>query len=369
MKLYFNFITLGLAVFVSGCSTSTSTKTQAGAPFEIVQCKSLGTIWNNAYARASIISQDGGESFAVPGGAIWAFGDSFKGSRSADGAPHYAGGAESCTIAFLPTNSPPYPPALNYFVSTNGAISPFAYFPDEPPKRYRIWPLGGVYLNGQSYLYYSRIEIFGPGPWDFRSTGSGLARCSIPLGHYERLQPHGDWHFPVSPTQVLAADGWLYLFGITEANHPQGVILARVRPGKIEDPDAYQFYAGAGPQFSPRKDDASTLITNIPGQVSMAWNSYLQKYVMASSSDFFHPREIRFHVADTPCGPWSPPVARVELPAIRQGKRLTLAYCAYLHPELFRQDGRVMPLTYSVGLQDAGFDCNCEMLEIEIKRR
>jgi hypothetical protein len=90
---------------------------------------------------------------------------------------------------------------------------------------------------------------------------------------------------------------------------------------------------------------------------------------MASSSDFFHPREIRLHVADAPYGPWSPPVARVELRALRQGKRLNLAYCAYLHSELFRENGRVMTLTYSVGLQDAGFDANCEMVEIEIKRR
>jgi hypothetical protein len=58
----------------------------------------------------------------------------------------------------------------------------------------------------------------------------------------------------------------------------------------------------------------------------------------------------------------------VELPAIRQGKRLTLAYCAYLHPELFRENGRVMMLTYSPNLQDAGFDGNCEMVEIEIER-
>ena len=327
-------------VLVSGCSTSTPTKTQTDAPFEIVQSKSLGSIWNDVHAKASIVSQDGGESFAVPGGAIWAFGDTFKGSRSANGVPHYAGGSESCTIAFLPANSPPYPPALNYLVTTNGAISPFTYLTNEPPKRYRIWPLGGVYLNGHGYLYYSLIEVFGTGTWDFRGVGGGLGRSMTPLGRYERLQPHGDWHFPIEPTQVLEADGWLYLYGISEANGKQGVILARVRPEKIEDPDAYEFLSGTGPQFSPHKDAASILVTNVPGQVSVAWNSYLQKYVMASSSDFFHPRQIRFHVADTPYGPWSPPVARVELPALRQGKRLNLAYCAYLHPELFRENGR-----------------------------
>ena len=90
---------------------------------------------------------------------------------------------------------------------------------------------------------------------------------------------------------------------------------------------------------------------------------------MASSSDFDHPREIRFLVADAPYGPWSPPVARIEVPENRQGKRVEMVYCAYLHPELFRENGRVMNLTYSLGLKDAGFDANCEMVEVELKKR
>ena len=89
---------------------------------------------------------------------------------------------------------------------------------------------------------------------------------------------------------------------------------------------------------------------------------------MASSSDFDHPREIRFHVADAPYGPWSPPVARIEVPEYRQGKRVELVYCAYLHPELFRENGHVMNLTYTPSLQNAGFDINCEMVEIEVVR-
>ena len=40
------------------------------------------------------------------------------------------------------------------------------------------------------------------------------------------------------------------------------------------------------PKFSPKKDDASVLVRNIPGQVSVAWNGYLEKYVMASSRGF-----------------------------------------------------------------------------------
>lgn len=364
------FIALGLPAIVSGCSTSIPTVRQTGQTFEIVHTNFLGSLWNAAHAKASIVSQDGGESFTVPGGAIWAFGDTFKGSRSATGTPHFAGGAISCAVAFLADNATSYPPAFNYLGSSNGdAVSPFELLPDEQPtERYRIWPLGGCHVNGQYYLFYSVIEVFGNGQWDFRGVGSGLGRSKVGLGRYERLHPRGDWRFPFDPTQVIETDGWLYLFGIKELKGKQGVALARVRPEKIEDPKAYEFYAGAGPEFSPRKEAASLLVKSVPGQVSLAWNPYLKKYVMASSSDFDHPREICFHIADMLYGPWSPPVARVEMPAYCQGKRVEMAYCAYLHPELFRENGRVMILTCSLGLQDAGFDANCEMVEIELKR-
>jgi len=362
---------LGLVVLVSSCSPASTPEKPADKTFDIVQTNFLGSLWNEAHARASIVSQDGGESFVVPGGAIWAFGDTFKGSRSTNGTPHFAGGAISCAIAFLADKARTYPPAFNYLVSSNGdAVSPFEFLPKEQPaERYRIWPLGGIQVNGQSYLFYSLIEVFGNGQWDFRGVGSGLGRSRVALGPYERLQPQGDWRYPVAATQVLEANGWIYLYEIREFKGQPGVALARVRPEKIEDPDAYEFYTGAGPEFSPRKEAAALLVKNIPGQVSVAWNPYLEKYVMASSSDFDHPREIRFHVADAPYGPWSLPVARIEVPAYRQGKRVELVYCAYLHPELFREDGRVMNLTYSPGLQNSGFDGNCEMVEIEVKRR
>jgi hypothetical protein len=362
------FLALGLTASLAGCSHSTTTEKQTNAPFEIVQARFFGSLWNRAHARASIVSQDGGESFVVPGGAIWAFGDTFKGSKSADGAPLFAGGAVSCSIAFLADTAKTYPPALDFLASSNGAVSPFAFRPEEKPvERYRIWPLGGIHVNGQFYLFYTLIEVFGTGQWDFRGIGSGLGRSAVALGPYERLQPHGDWRFPIEPTQVIEADGWLYLYEIKEFGGNQGVALARVRPEKIEDPAAYEFYAGAGQAFSPRKEAAAVLVRNVPGQVSVAWNAYLKKYVMVSSSDFSHPREIRFLVADAPEGPWSLPVARVEVPEYCQGKRVELAYCAYLHPDRFRENGRVMNLTYSLGLQNAGFDANCEMVEVEVR--
>jgi hypothetical protein len=358
----------GLISLAGKCSSPSVPGNPKGDGVKIVKTRFLGSIWNQPQGKASIVSQDGGESFAVPGGTLWAFGDTFKGSRSADGTPHFEGGAVSCSIAFLGQNSKSYPPALSYLVSSNGiVVSPFKYLANEPAERFRIWPLGGVTLKSNFYLFYSLIEITGKGQWDFHGVGSGLGKAQVALGPYERLQPHGDWHFPVAPTQVLESDGWLYLFEVKSVGKRQGAFLSRVRPEQIEDPGAYEFYAGVGPEFSSRAEDSSVLLSNVPGQVAVVWNNYLRKYLLASSSDFGRPREIRFHVADAPYGPWSPPVARVEAPERCQGKRVNFIYCAYFHPELFRENGRVINLTFSPGLADAGFDGNCEMVEIELK--
>ncbi len=358
----------GVIGLAAGYSSPSNSESLHGYGIKITQSRFLGSIWNQPQARASIVSQDGGQSFSVPGGALWAFGDTFKGSRSAGGTPHFAGGAVSCSIALLGTNAKSYPPAFRYLASSNGeVVSPFEFLPNEPKERFRIWPLGGITVNDRSYLFYSLIEITGKGQWDFRAIGSGLGRSQAALGHYDRLRPHGDWRFPMAPSQVLEVGDWLYLFEIKSVKNRQGVFLGRVRPEQIEEPAAYEFYAGVGPRFSSQQENSSLLVSNVPGQVSVAWNNYLQKYLLVSSSDFEHPQEIRFHVADAPYGPWSGPVARIEVPERRQGKRVALVYCTYLHPELFRENGRVINLTYTPGLENAGFDGNCEMLEVELE--
>src|SRR5258706_15706488 len=114
------YIALGMTAILSGCASVPPAAQPVGGTFTIIQTNFLGSLWNAAHAQASIISQDGGESFAVPGGAIWAFGDTFRGSRSAKGAPHYAGGAFAPAIAFLADTARHYPPAFDFLTLSNG---------------------------------------------------------------------------------------------------------------------------------------------------------------------------------------------------------------------------------------------------------
>ena len=149
-----------------------------------------------------------------------------------------AAGAFFPAIAFLVDNANRYPPALK-FSGVQQQRRRFAPWTFCRMKTSRPLPAlaTGRHLRGRPMLFFLPVDRgFGNGAWDFRGVGSGLARSKVPLGHYERLQPHGDWRFPVEPTQVIESDGWLYHFGIMEFQKKRGITLVRVRPEKIEDP-------------------------------------------------------------------------------------------------------------------------------------
>ena len=350
----------GMAALLPGCATT---------PVSIAKVEFKGPVRSSFQNDASIISQDGGQSFPTPGGSLWTFGDTFLGSRDENGTPHFKGGGIFCSIAFLPKkDEQSFPPALRYKTGPDGAaVSPLSLLPGEKPGHDMIWPLAGVYANGKYYLYYTRVHKTGGGMWDFREVGSGLAECEKPLGEYRRLRPGGDWRFPVAPTQVLKAGPWLYLYEIVVRGDERGAGLARVKAAEIGSPAAYEYYHLPDESFRKEKS-AQSILVPAAGQVSAAFDPYCQCWLMATSSDLFHPRRISLYRAPAPEGPWEC-AGRIQVPEFCQGKQVTLAYCTYLHPELFRENGKVIALTFSVHLEDGGFDANCEMAEITLERR
>ena len=353
---------------LASAAVSSATAGESPEGFTVTGTRFLGPVWNQGHAEASIVAQDGGYSYPVPGGTLWWFGDTFRGSRDADGKPQFAGGGVSCSVAFLEEANKAVPPVVNYLRGEDGTVAQAIGFLDgESWDHHRIWPLGGICVNGKSYVYYSLIELVEDGGWGFRPAGSGLAWSAKPLAIHTRIQSPDGWRFPVSPTATLVKDGWVYLYDVEKRKHRQGIWLSRVRPEEIEDPQRYEFYCKPGPVFSADKNQQVRLLDNIYGQASLAWNEYLGKYVLASSSDLFRPREIRFHTADEPFGPWSGAVARVTIPERLQGKKVKLVYCTFLHPALFREKGRVMNMTFSLHLEEGGFDVNNEMVEVEVE--
>jgi hypothetical protein len=330
-----------------------------------VSVKYLGRMWNAGQAEASIISQDGGFSYSVPGGSLWWFGDTFKGKRGKDGKANFEGGAVSCCTAFLNGQNKELPPVLKYMTNKEGSVEQAIQFlPGESWDHNRIWPMAGIYVKGKSYIYYSLIEITGKGEWDFKSAGFGLACSKEPFNIHKRILSKGEWRFPVNPTAIVEKGEWIYLYEVEKRGNKQGIWLARVKKSEIENPDAYSYYYGEG-NYGTDKSRQVLFVENIFGQVSIVWNEYLKQYLLVSSSDFTRPLEIRFYTAANPDGKFVKSPTSVTAPFILQGKKVNLVYCSYLHPELFREKGRVINISFSLNLKDSSFDANNEMIEVE----
>ncbi|HBM16344.1 MAG TPA: hypothetical protein DD381_08410 [Lentisphaeria bacterium] len=352
---------VSLSFFLTACSFFTEREQNS---FTVAKVSYLGTVWNKGQENASVISQDGGFSFIVPGGSLWYFGDTFLGQRLPDNKYDTKGGL-SCSLAFLDKKdfNAPLPPRLKYFTDGTGlAEQAIEYLPNENPDKIRLWPLSGIYLNGKYYCFYSYIEKTGNGTWDFKQTGSGLAESDKPITSYKRVLKNGDFHFPIAPSALVLEGDYLYCYSI--GINGRDVYLSRVRPTEIENPEAYYFYSDNG-NFT-RNNEKTVFLSDIYGQLSIAWNEYLKLYVMAQSSDFFHPREIRFRTSPAPIGPWSEPFASIKVPEQAQNGQVDLIYCSYFHPELFRENGKIMVLTYSIYMKSRWFDINNEMIEFEI---
>jgi Domain of unknown function (DUF4185) len=313
-----------VAVALTGCAAS--------APPRIQRVEFGSPIWAAGQRRAGVLFQDGAQAISVAGGTLWLFGDTFIGKPKPDQSPHRSQitGMIGTTIAFLPGGQTNLPPQLDYFIDQNGAVTnPLALFPEESAATNRMWPLGGISIGRRVYLYYSMIEqTTNPSPWNFRSTGGGLAVTDKPLRRFVRLRPDGRWKFPVEPIQVSREGNLLYLFELS--SEPKGLILARVDASQIENPAAYEFFTGNG--WSKNRAGVKVILREAYGQVSVSWIPAWKRYVMATSSDFFHPREIQLRQAPRLEGPWSPPT-RIAVPEL-PGKTTTLVYGTFLHPEL-----------------------------------
>ncbi|MGQ0658767.1 MAG: hypothetical protein ACT4NU_11860 [Chromatiales bacterium] len=102
------------------------------------------------------------------------------------------------------------------------------------------------------------------------------------------------------------------------------------------------------------------------GPVSVAWNAYLGRLVMLHVGGLTRdPRSVYLRTAENPWGPWSDPTRVLSLGG-KLGKDFAgLIYCPYLHPELFRKNGRILAFTYCIHGKGNG---NPSLVEIELLR-
>lgn len=352
--------------WLPGCSTAPTTD---AIPLILdqyhVRALQMDSFWRSAAHAAEVVGQDGGNSIPLrDGSALWTFGDTWLGRdmNKPDG------GASSSALRVSVTNGVP---TAKYLVRADGRAE--FLLPLEAPEswdHHRIWPAAGVQVGGISYLYFNRIRLGGgTGSFDFKGAGIGLAEATGNSWAFQRVvQPDSQPPLPVLPHSIVAwDDGYLYLYSITEAKKGESAVaLSRVAVARIREAAAYEFWTGKGSEFSSSPEDAAPLVRDVWGQVSVAWNPFLKRLVMLHVGGLFRePRSVFLRTAESPAGPWSKPTRVLSLGGSLGKDFAGLLYCAFLHPELFREDGRILAFTYCVHGVPFG---NPNFVEVELDR-
>jgi hypothetical protein len=228
---------------------------------------------------------------------------------------------------------------------------PFA--PDEDPSMHRVWAVHGTSVGRQLYLFYHRITLLkGVDVFvNFQLDGMGIARADIEELEFTRLTaPDGTREFwkgnePGFGVFVERGDDYVYLWGSLMT----GMYLARTKPDKIEDFASYEYLVEApsleAPDIAPRWgkqfEPAAKLFDAVPNEMSAAYNPYLKKHVAFHS----HLRENKIVMRTAPriTGPWS---ASEVVYRPERVKDTDFFYAAKEHPELAREGGRVLYVTY-----------------------
>ncbi|MEI7482105.1 MAG: DUF4185 domain-containing protein [Elusimicrobiota bacterium] len=288
----------------------------ASPALNILSVKEIGPLLAPRKSSYPVVGQAGNYSVALGDGrTLWLLNNIWTGELKGKGEVSIWGMIEG-GMAILSATSPyAAAGALSYVADENKWPLPVcsADLAEYIPVR-KFWPRAGVKTESGYYAYYSIMNNFGPGAYDYFRVGQGLAVAEKPDGPY-RLLKNGESYFlwtDIEPSfgsaLLLDQDGWLYIYGRYAAEPGKySAALARVRPEKAGEPEAYSYY-GAGISSGSWTEDvseAAPVMENIPEEFSVSYNDHLKAY-LALYQDA-ETGAVRLKTAQYPWGPWSGP--------------------------------------------------------------
>jgi len=308
--------------------------------------------------NAGVSGTDCGYSIPLGRNTLWLFGDVFLLSLTPD--RRYVSGVSNCGL-LVPSGTAPHVLRRYRFLTDPATGLARQLIPNAggETNRTRLWPLDGWYdaPGHRVYLFYSIVTTTGPGPFDFRVDGHGLARADsadLTRISFERLPGPGGssvWWAPPGPLfgQAVVQDPAdarvLYIFGDGGAGGKHTGRLARVPVTQVENPRAYEYYAGGSdkPRWSNSPADAVQVegLEEFPGELTVSYNRYLGGYLAVQSVGV----EERLRLSLAP-HPWGPYRTFAEIGAPHQAFAKSFCYAGKEHPELAEDGGRIVYVTY-----------------------
>ncbi|MGZ8177377.1 DUF4185 domain-containing protein [Williamsia sp. SKLECPSW1] len=185
-----------------------------------------------------------------------------------------------------------------------------------------VLPTGGISADGRQYMTYMAVKRWG-GPGEWVTDHAGVAYSDDDGQNWvrppEAIRPNtgGDSNFQMSA--LLKVGDLVYVYG-TPSGRFGAVRVARVPASKLTDLGAYEYFSKG--RWVRGDVNAATPIIGAPtGEMSVAYNAYLGKYVSLATTNTIVAR-----TAPSPEGPWSAPRALIK------SSEINSAYAPFIHP-------------------------------------
>lgn len=322
----------------------------------ITSARDLGLLFTEN--NVNMIGQDAAYSIPInTNETLWVFGDTFVGTFNEMGKRIIERMPNNTGLICRSKDAASGLTDFNFLTDEQGELRQLIpLLPDEDPAIHRLWAMHGCCIENKVYLFYIRIKILPEGQWPYKFAvdGSGLAVANYPELKFQRIEDHGStilWRKdePLFGVAVLPvkADGFVYVYGSYYNDWKHYCALARALLDSLGYIAYYEYLISPKPEWSVDRARAISILEGMPTEMSVSYNAYLGGYLAIHSLETTG--KIVGRTAPHPWGPWSEPVVlwtpKVPLrnPLVYNGP---LVYAGKEHPELAKENGKVIYLTY-----------------------
>ena len=267
-------------------------------------------------STGAVVAQGGNYAVPLPDGrTLWLLNNLWAGELKPGGQAAVWGIIDGAA-ALSPSTSPyAQAGALAYVADENGWPLPLL---SGDLKEYtqvrKFWPRSGLCSAGGCHVFYSIMNNYGPGPYDYFRVGQGVAAAENPAGPYvkaRRAERYSLWNDiePAFGSASLAdEDGWVYVYGRSmQAPGEYGAELARVKPEGVALREKYSYYSleTASGSWTEDISEASVVLEGMPDEFSVSYNDHLKSYLAVyyeAEGGRVVARQARY-----PWGPWGEP--------------------------------------------------------------
>ncbi|NDZ94466.1 DUF4185 domain-containing protein [Streptomyces sp. SID6673] len=198
-----------------------------------------------------------------------------------------------------------------------------------------IIPTAGIAANGKQYMNVMSVKHWGP-PGIWFTNWSGLAASTDNGQNWKAVnafRPNGGGNHKFQMAAYLKVGNTVYTYGTPDGRWGS-VYLARVNEKDIEHLGKYEYFSW-GHWVKNNPESATPVMAAPTGELSVAWNDYLGKYISLGTKD----NGVVLRTADNPWGPWSS--GEIVVPANDPYS----GYAPFIHPW---SKGSSLYFTYSI---------------------